>query len=164
MCVIEALLSTHSSILLVDLDPRSSFSEIIWRLGRLRDRGRITPGQHPCFYQDLPISREKYDKDFKRYPIEDFQAVFNYNVYVLIDQPGRVFIQSEPTRKQTFGNVWMPKDTLIFKGTLPSFYSLHSRRHLARRLRHAYGRKGRWIGPSGHPRRTLLALGRLFSC
>ena len=107
----------------MDIDPRSSFSEIIWRLGRLRDRGRITPGQHPCFYRDLPISREEYDKDFEIYPIKDFQAVFNNNVYVLIDQPGRVFIQSEPTRKQMFGNVWMPKDFLIFKGNLLSTLS-----------------------------------------
>lgn len=90
---------------------------MVWNLGRLRDRKRITPGQHPFFYQDLPKSREEYDKDFKRDPIEDFQAVFSQNVSALVDKPGRVFIQSESAKKITFGNVWMPKDTLIFKGT-----------------------------------------------
>ncbi len=112
---------------IVKLDPRrSSFSEIVWRLSRLPDRGRITPGQHPFFYR-LPISENEYDNEFKLYPIEDFQAVFNHNVYVLVDKPGpgRVHIESE-TRKLTFGNVWMPKHTLIFKGTFslpPSFLS-----------------------------------------
>jgi hypothetical protein len=95
----------------VDLDLRSSFSEIIWRLSRIRDRGHITPGHHPFFYQDIPKSREEYDKEFKMHPIEDFQAVFN---------------QSKPARKQIFGIVWMPKDTLTFKGTSPPFYPLRS--------------------------------------
>jgi hypothetical protein len=110
----------------VVLDLNSSFPEMLWNLGCLRDRRRITLGQHPFFYQDLPISREEYDKDFRLYPIEDFQAVFNHNVYVLVDNPGRVFIQSESARTKTFGNVWMPKDTLIFKGTFSPFNSLHS--------------------------------------
>jgi hypothetical protein len=103
------------TIRIVKLDPRSSFSEIVWGLSRLRDRGRITPGQHPFFYH-LPISGNEYDNEFKLYPIEDFQAVFNHNVYVLVDKPGQVFIESE-TRNLTFGNVWVPEHTLIFKGT-----------------------------------------------
>jgi hypothetical protein len=106
---------------IVKLDPRrSSFSEIIWRLSRLRDRGRITPGQRPFFYR-LPISGNDYHNEFKLYPIEDFQAVFSHNVYVLVDKPGpgRVIIESE-TRKLSFGNVWMPKHTLIFKGAFLS--------------------------------------------
>ena len=108
---------------IVELGPRSSSSEIVWRLSRLRDPGRITPGQHPFFYR-LPISVNEYDNEFKLYPIKDFQAAFNHNVYVLVDRPGRVFIESE-SRNLTFRDVWMPKDTLIFKGTFspPSFHS-----------------------------------------
>lgn len=121
----------------MDLDRRSSFSEIIWRLGRLGDRERITPRQHPFFYQGLPISKGEYDKDFKLHPIEDFQAVFNHDVHVLVDKPGRLFIRSESTRRKAFGNVWMPKDTLIFKGTFPplsSSLSLTSRQTSSARL------------------------------
>lgn len=114
------------SFSVVELDPRLSFPEMVWNLGRLRDRRRITPGRHPFFYQDLPISREEYDKNFKLYPIENFQAVFNRNVYVLVDKPGCVFIQSESARQETFGNVWMPKETLVFKGTFPPFYPHYS--------------------------------------
>ena len=104
------------------VDPRSTFSEIVWRLGRLRDRhgGRITPGRRPFFYR-LPISVNEYHTDFKLHPIDDFRAVFNHNIYVLLDKPGRVFIQSE-SRNLTFHNIWMPKDTLIFKGTFFSPY------------------------------------------
>jgi hypothetical protein len=134
---------------IVKLDPtRSSFSEIIWRLSRLRDRGRITPGQHPFFYS-LPISENEYDNEFELHPIEDFQAVFNHDVYVLVDKPGRIFIESG-TRKLTFGNVWMPKHTLIFKGTFSPHPSSHSHQHLARRLRHTGGGNGRWAGPASH--------------
>lgn len=97
----------------MEVDPRSSFSEIVWRLSRLRDRGRITPGQHPFFYH-LPIS---VNDECKLYPIEDFQAVFNHNVYVLVDKPGWVSTEPEP-RNLTFLDVWIPKYTLLFKGTL----------------------------------------------
>ena len=108
------------------LDPRrSSFSEIVWKLSRLGDRGRITPGQHPFFYR-LPFSENEYGNEFKLYPIEDFQAAFNHNVYVVADKPGRLFIESE-TRNLTFGSVWMPKHTLIFKGTFSLPPSFHSR-------------------------------------
>ena len=99
------------------LCPSSSRSEIIWALVRYRGLQRVIRRQNPFFYR-LPTSVNEYDRDFKLHPIEDFQAVFNHNVrvHVLVDKPGRIFIQSG-TKNLIYGNVWMPKDTLIFKGT-----------------------------------------------
>ncbi|KAI0251684.1 hypothetical protein BJV78DRAFT_1209845 [Lactifluus subvellereus] len=49
------------------------------------------------------------------YPITDLQAALDHDIYVLLDKPGRVFFESEITKKRTFSNIWMPKDALIFK-------------------------------------------------
>jgi hypothetical protein len=99
---------------------RSTFWEIAWRLTRLRGRGRDP------FLDRLPISTNEYDKEYKVYPIDDFQAVFDHNVHFLVDKPGRVFVEWQTT-KLPFGSVWMPKHALIFKGTFSLPPSFHSR-------------------------------------
>lgn len=54
---------------------------------------------------------------FKFYPLEDLGVALKPHdtVYILVDRPGRVFIETGGERRG-FGNVWMLNDTLIFKG------------------------------------------------
>jgi hypothetical protein len=42
--------------------------------------------------------------------------IFNSTVYVLIDRPSRVFLETEQETR-IFGNVYMLKDVMIFKGS-----------------------------------------------
>ncbi|KAI0300013.1 hypothetical protein B0F90DRAFT_570808 [Multifurca ochricompacta] len=114
--VLSSLPDLGHRVVRLRLSARSGFPEIIWKLSRFKDGRRISPMQNPCFYQNIPASVEEYDVNFKMYPVRDLQAALKYDtIYVLTDKPGRVSFESETIRKWTFGNIWMPKDALIFK-------------------------------------------------
>jgi hypothetical protein len=99
------------------LSAKPSLSEILWNFSRYKDRARITLQQNPHFYSSLPADESTYTPMFKLYPLEDLGAVLKpYDtVYVLVDRPGRIFIETGVERRG-FGNVWMLNGTLIFKG------------------------------------------------
>ena|SRR6266702_3731100 len=98
------------------LSAKPSVSEILWNFSRYKDRARITLEQNPHFYSNLPAEESAYTPMFKRHPLGDLiLALKPYDtVYVLVDRPGRVFLETEG-RKRSFGNVWMLNGTLIFK-------------------------------------------------
>jgi hypothetical protein len=83
----------------------------------------LTLKQNPHFYEVLPSLPERYGGRFRTDPIESFQFE---KISVLTDNPGetgRVFLETaEETR--AFGNVWVPKDAIIFKGSFLSFFFL----------------------------------------
>ena len=94
----------------------SSISEVLWIFSRFKDERRLTLNQNPHFYEVLPTSTEQYDGRFRRDPIETFQ---HQKISVLIDNPGLTGQMFLETAKETraFGNVWVPKDAIIFKGS-----------------------------------------------
>lgn len=92
----------------------SNVAEILWNFSRCKGNKRITLKQNPHFYRHLPGNKEAYGNDFRRDPLENF--VDAPEVHVLTDKPGRVYLESgQDTR--AFGNVWRPKDAIIFKGS-----------------------------------------------
>ena len=94
--------------------------EILWNFSRSKDNKRITLKQNPHFYKSLPSIKEGYGYDFRMDPMDNF--VDAPKVYVLTDRPGRVYIESgQDTR--VFGNVWQPKDAIIFKGSCLMFFA-----------------------------------------
>ena len=103
----------------VVLDHHSGFSEVLWIFGCLRDDSemrRLTLEQNPHFYPRLPTLPEAYEGNFRMEPIGTFQQE---RVSVLIDNPnhaGQVFLETE-RETRTFGNVWIPNETIIFKGS-----------------------------------------------
>ncbi len=98
------------------LSAKPSVSEILWNFSRYKDRARITLEQNPHFYSNLPAEESAYTPMFKRHPLGDLILALKPHdtVYVLVDRPGRVFLETEG-RKRSFGNVWMLNGTLIFK-------------------------------------------------
>ena len=101
------------------LSQRSNAQEILWNFGRFRDHRRLTLKENPHFYKpsDLPASREAYVGEFKTDPIDNFQ---HKRICVLTDKPGRVFLETDQSTR-AFGNVWVPKDAIIFKGSRITF-------------------------------------------
>ena len=99
------------------LSAKPSLSEILWNFSRYKDHARITLEQNPHFYSSLPVEASAYTPMFKQHPLGDLSMALKPHdtVYVLIDRPGRVFIECEGERR-TFGNVWSLNGTLIFKG------------------------------------------------
>jgi hypothetical protein len=94
----------------------SDTNEILWNFSRLKDEKRLTLKDHPHFYEKLPTSAEKYKGQFRIDPVENFQQE---EISVLTDnlgEAGRVFLK---TAKETraYGNVWVPKNAIIFKGS-----------------------------------------------
>jgi hypothetical protein len=57
--------------------------------------------------------------EFKTDPIDNFQ---HKKICVLTDKPGRVFLETDQSAR-AFGNVWVPKDAIIFKGSRITFSS-----------------------------------------
>ena len=75
----------------------------------------MTLKDNPHFYERLPKSVEHYEGQFQADPIETFQQE---KISVLTDNPrltGRVFLETIE-KKRAFGNVWVPKKAIIFKG------------------------------------------------
>lgn len=97
------------------LSPTAGIEEVLWHFAHFEDNRRITLQDNPHFYSELPTSPDDYTGQFKAHPIEYFVLRPNDTVYVLVDQPRRVFLD---TRRETrmFGNVFTSKDVMIFKG------------------------------------------------
>ena len=89
-------------------------AEILWNFNRFKGEKRITLKQNAHFYKGLPRTKGEYGDDFRSDPMESFQDT--HEISVLTDRPGRVYLESGQVPR-AFGNVWLPNDALIFKGT-----------------------------------------------
>jgi len=98
------------------LGQSSHTKEILWNFSRFKDGRRLTLKDNPHFYKKLPTSAEKYEGQFRTDPVETFQQE---KISVLTDNPGltgRLFLETAK-EKRAFGNVWVPKEAIIFKGS-----------------------------------------------
>lgn len=87
----------------------------MWNFSLFKGERRLTLKDNPHFYERLPTSAEKYEGQFQTDPIETFR---HDKISVLTDNPrltGRVFLETAE-EKRAFGNVWVPKEAIIFKG------------------------------------------------
>ena len=101
------------------LSARPSFSEVLWNFSTLNGRARITLEQNPHFYSSLPADESTFTPMFTFHPLGDLSVLKPHDtVYVLVDKPGCVFIESKGGKRR-FGNVWALNGTLIFKGLCP---------------------------------------------
>ncbi|KAI9451455.1 hypothetical protein BJY52DRAFT_1352080, partial [Lactarius psammicola] len=91
-------------------------SEILWNFSRFEGHTRITLEQNPHFYSSLPKDEGAYMPWVKFSPIDGSGKQWRdlRTIYVLVDRPGRVFIETKQINR-SFGNVWMINDFLIFK-------------------------------------------------
>ena len=103
------------------LSQSSDTKEILWNFSRFKDERRLTLKDNPHFYDELPTSAEKYKGQFRTDPVETFQKE---KISVLTDRPrltGRLFLETAK-KKRAFGNVWAPKEAIIFKGSYISVF------------------------------------------
>jgi hypothetical protein len=103
------------------LSQSSDTKEILWNFSRFKDGRRLTLKDNPHFYEKLPTSAEKYEGQFRTDPVETFQQE---KISVLTDNPhltGRLFLETAK-EKRAFGNVWVPKKAIIFKGSFLSVF------------------------------------------
>jgi len=103
------------------LSQSSDTKEILWNFSRFKDGRRLTLKDNPHFYEKLPTSAEKYEGQFRTDPVETFQQE---KISVLTDNPGltgRLFLETAKG-KRAFGNVWVPKEAIIFKGSYLSVF------------------------------------------
>jgi hypothetical protein len=100
---------------MLPVNPR--LSEIIWNFTRYEDDRRITLRQNPHFYTGLPTSADAYGAGFSKNPLREFLVESSDTIYVLVDgsHPGRIHLEVE-RGSRTFGNIWKPKEVMIFKG------------------------------------------------
>ena len=105
------------------LGPNSTLKEVLWNFSRFKGEKRLTLKQNPHFYKhsDLPTSQEAYVAKFRTDPIENFQ---HPKICVLTDKPGRMFLETDRKTCTTraFGNVWVPNDAIILKGSSITFF------------------------------------------
>ena len=97
------------------LGQTSDTKEIMWNFSLFKGERRLTLKDNPHFYEKLPTSAEKYEGRFRTDPTETFH---HDKISVLTDDPrlaGRVFLETAK-EKRAFGNVWVPKEAIIFKG------------------------------------------------
>ena len=98
----------------------SGLKEVLWNFSRFRDKRRLTLKQNPHFYEVLPTSPNEYDGRFQRHPIYFLDLHLQVHLIdVLTDSSGptgRVFLET-PKETRIFGNVWVPKRAMIFKGS-----------------------------------------------
>ena len=104
--------------ILEELCKSSKLTEILWNFARYKDERRLALSQNPHFYKDLPRNKHAYREDFQRDPTENFLG--STGIYVLIDRPGRVYLESDQNSR-AFGNVWAPSKAMIFKGSCITF-------------------------------------------
>lgn len=112
------IVNLHYLILVTEvLSASPSISEILWNFNRFEGQARITLEQNPHFYSSLPIDENAHTPWFNFSPIEDFGNQWRHlhTIYVLVDRPGRVFLETRVLNR-SFGNVWMMNGSLIFKG------------------------------------------------
>ena len=99
------------------LGPHSGLLEVLWIFNRFQDKNKcLALQQNPYFYSGLPALPEAYGGEFRMYPIMSFR---HERVSVLTDTPdyaGRVFLETAGEFR-AYGNVWVPNDALIFKGS-----------------------------------------------
>jgi hypothetical protein len=121
--LLSCYVSVGCSTLLLVSDPVleardccSSLQEVLWNFSRLPDDTRLTLSQNPHFYRHLNASREAYGNRFRLDPFADFQDGDAERFYVLTDRPSRIYIESGGGAL-AFGNVWAPRDAIIFKGS-----------------------------------------------
>jgi hypothetical protein len=116
------------SELYLDLIPEalcteSHLNEILWNFSQHKDKERrLTLKQNPHFYKVLPISPENYGDKFLTEPIETY---LHKRISVLTDnlgQAGRVFLRLVK-KTRAFGNAWIPKNAIIFKGSWLPFFN-----------------------------------------
>jgi hypothetical protein len=98
------------------LSKNSRLEDVLWNFSHFRGEKRLTLKQNPHFYEMLPTLPDEYEGTFRRDPIKTFD---HEKICVLTDKSGltgRVFLE---TAKETraFGNVWVPKHAIIFKGS-----------------------------------------------
>jgi hypothetical protein len=97
------------------LSHTAGVEEVLWNFAHFDDNRRVTLQDNPHFYSELPTSPGAYTRHFKALPVENFDLKPNATIYVLVDRPRRVFLEtSEQTR--IFGNVFTLKHVMIFKG------------------------------------------------
>jgi hypothetical protein len=94
----------------------AELDEVLWNFSRFNDNRRITLQDNPHFYLELPASVDAYTSEFRTLPVQDMQLISNSTIYVLVDRPSRVFLETEEETR-IFGNVYMLKDVMIFKGS-----------------------------------------------
>jgi hypothetical protein len=101
------------------LSQTSDAKEIMWNFSLFKGERRLTLKDNPHFYKKLPTSAEKYEGQFRTDPVETFH---HDKISVLTDNAGltgRVFLETAK-EKRAFGNVWVPKEAIIFKGSYHS--------------------------------------------
>jgi hypothetical protein len=89
--------------------------EALWNFAHLESSKRITLSNNPHFYLGLPTLIDEYGGKFEAFPVEMLPLEPNATIYVLIDQPRRVFLETEQV-SWVFGNVFRVKDVMIFRG------------------------------------------------
>ena len=104
----------------VVLKPSSDTREVLWNFSRFKDGRRLTLKDNPHFYKRLPISAEKYNGQFRADPIDTFH---HDKISVLTDNPylGRLFLETAK-EKRAFGNAWVTKEAIVFKGLYLSVF------------------------------------------
>ena len=93
----------------------ASFQEVLWNFAHLEKSKRITLSENPHFYLKLPTLIDEYGGGFKAFPAENLPLKRNATIYVLIDQPKLLFLETEHVSR-VFGNVFRLKGVMIFKG------------------------------------------------
>ena len=96
------------------LSNRPSLQEILWNFSRFKDENqRLTLGDNPHFYSELPTSLEAYMDSLEIDPTDNFGHADEF--YVLTDKPEPLYIVTD-WGAQSFGNFWRPHNAIIFKG------------------------------------------------
>jgi hypothetical protein len=91
-----------------------SLQEVLWNFSRFKDeKQRLTLGDNPHFYSELPTSLDAYTDSLEINPTDDFWRADEF--YVLTDKPEPLYIVTD-WGAQTFGNFWCPQNAIIFKG------------------------------------------------
>ena len=100
-----------------ELNAGPSLSEILWNFSRYKGCARINHEQNPHFYLPFPADESTYTPQLQLYPLQDISGKLKHNdtVYVLVDRPGRVYLEIEH-KPRIFGNVWLLNGCLLFRG------------------------------------------------
>jgi hypothetical protein len=100
------------------LYPSSDTNEILWNFSLFKGGRRLTLEDNPHFYEKLPTSAKEYGSEFQIGPIETLQLHHN-KISILTDDPrlkSPLFLETSKG-KRAFGNIWAPRDAIIFKGS-----------------------------------------------
>ena len=103
------------------LSSSSASKEILWNFSHFKGERHLSLKDNPHFYENLPTSAEKYDGQFLTDPVENFEQE---KISVLIDNLGptdKVFLETSKGGR-AFGNVWVPNEAIIFKGSYLSVF------------------------------------------